>query len=111
MPDLLVIEKIFVSALQRDSAVFEDVSPVRQPKGGPRVLFDQEDRHAFSIYLLNRPEYLRNHDGSKTERRLIKQYYLGPSHERPPYREHLLLPSAQGPSVLFGPLFQDLKQP
>src|SRR6185295_17254895 len=41
--------------------------------------------------------------GGETERRLVQQHDLGPRHERPPDRQHLLLTARQRAGPLLGP--------
>src|SRR5581483_4326821 len=75
-----------------------------------RVLLDDEDRDAGLVHLLDDLEVALDEDGREAHRRLVHQEQLRPRHQRPPHRDHLLLPARQGPCELRPPLVQQREQ-
>ena len=75
-----------------------------------RVLFDEQDRDALLVDLLDDIENRLDHLRGQTHRGLVQHQDLGVSHEGPADREHLLLATRQRAAELLPPLLHPGEQ-
>src|SRR5207245_6765128 len=88
----------------------EDVPVVRDPQRQVGILLHQQDGHARPVDLLDDAEDGLGDLRREPQRRLVQQEQLGPGHQRPRDREHLLLASGERSGHLPLALAQDGKE-
>ena len=79
-------------------------------KGHIGVLLNEQDGHALAIDLLDDVEDALHYQRGEAERRLIHHHELGPGHQGPPHRQHLLLTARERASRLPGALLEPGKE-
>lgn len=79
---------------------FKQVGEIRERERRTSILLDDQNRRSACAYFRERGEDLLRSDGRKAERGLVEQQELGPGHERPPDRDHLLLAAGHGSGEL-----------
>src|SRR6266571_1122332 len=95
LADLLVVQQRPRLVLEHDPAGLDHVAPVGEAERLGGVLLDEQDRRALLVDLADGVEDALDDDGGEPHRGLVQQHQLGPCHERPADREHLLLPSGE----------------
>src|SRR5712691_5655057 len=91
----LVIAHPAGAAAERDAAGVEDHHLVGEVEGELDVLLDQEYRLAFPLQARDGAAHFGDDQRREAFGRLVHQQQARISHERPPDREHLLLPPGE----------------
>ena len=82
-------------ALDHDFARFQHVAVVRDLQRGPRVLLDQQDRHAARLERADNAENLLHDQRRESQARFVEHQQPGLGHQCPAQREHLPLAARQ----------------
>ena len=110
MPDIFVAGQLACAAFPDSATVLEDVNAIGNPQGRSCILFDNQDRRAILSDLLDGIENQPLEPRRDPDRGFVEQQELGPSHHRPPNRQHLLLAARQRTRLLLLALPKNWKQ-
>ena len=93
---VLVLDELGAGPFQHDAPDLQHIAVVRRLERHVGVLLDQQ--HGDVLLLVEAAddgEDLLDQDRRQPQRRLVEQHQLGPGHQRPPDRQHLLLAARQ----------------
>src|SRR5215471_20169650 len=96
LPDVGVRQQPGRGVLVDDPAALHDVPVVGDPKGGRRVLLDEEDGEAeVGAQTRQHLEQTGGHQRGQTERQLVDQHEPGRADQRHAHRQHLALAAGE----------------
>src|SRR5262249_27900101 len=92
--------------VEDDVSRLDHVAAIGDPKRHAGVLLDQQDCRPLPADVADRGKDGLDQDWGEAHRRLVEEQQLWAGHQRPAYREHLLLTAGECPTLLVEPLVQ-----
>src|SRR5690606_38571239 len=109
-PDDLVVGQLLDAPLDHDLPLSQQVAAVGQLECERRVLLDEQDRQPALPQRRERVEHLTGDLGREAHGGFVQDEDLRFGHQRPPHRDHLLLPARHRRGLLVGALAQHREQ-
>jgi len=105
------MEKGFSRSFHQNLPVFQNVSSMGNLESHMGILFHKKDgRFVFLVDFADDLKDETNNQRGKAQGRFVKEKKLGPGHERPGNRQHLLLTAAERSAGLMATVGEDREQ-